>query len=48
MGIDDGVIVYYSLAEIQLRGADRLHCADEYKELDGSREKAQRRSGQVE
>ena len=48
MGIDDGVLVYYSLAEVQLRGTDRLRCADEYKELDSNREKAQRRSGQVE
>ena len=48
MGINDGVLVYYSLAEVQLRGNDRLHCANEYKELDSNREKAQRRSGQVE
>ena len=48
MGINDGVPVYYSLAEVQLRGTDRLHCANEYKELDSNREKAQRRSGQVE
>ena len=25
MGINDGVFVYYSLAEVQLRGTDRLH-----------------------
>ena len=48
MGINDGVLVYYSLAEIQLRGTDRLHCAIGYKELDSSREKAQRRSRHVE
>ena len=48
MGINDGVLVYYSLAEIQLSGTHRLHCANEYKELDGSRPKAQRRSDQVE
>ena len=48
MGIDGGVLVYYSLAEVQLRGTDRLHCANECKELDSNREKAQRRSGQVE
>ena len=48
MGINDGVLVYYSLAEVQLRGTDRLHCANEHKELDSNREKAQRRSGQVE
>ena len=48
MGIDDGVLVNYSLAEVQLRGADRLHCAYECKKLDSGREKAQRRSGQVE
>ena len=44
MGINDGVLVYYSLAEIPLRGTDCLHCANEHKELDSSREKAQRRS----
>ena len=42
MGINDGVLVYCSLVEIQLRGTDRLHFANEYKELDSSREKAQR------
>ena len=48
MGIDDGVLVNYSLAEVQLRGTNRLHCAYECKKLDSGREKAQRRSGQVE
>ena len=37
-----------TLAEIQLRGTDRLHCTNEYKELDSNREKAQRRGGQVD
>ena len=27
MGIDDGVLVHYSMAEVQLRGTDSLHCA---------------------
>ena len=31
MGINDYVPIYYSLAEIQLRGTDRLHCTNEYK-----------------
>ena len=48
MGINDGVLVYYSLAEVQLRGTDRFHCANECKEFDCNRAKAQRRSGQVE
>ena len=48
MGINDGVLAYHSLAEVQLRGTDRLPCANDYKELDSNREKAQRRSGQVE
>ena len=48
MVINGGVLVYYSLAEVQLRGTDRLHCANECKEFDCKREKAQRRSGQVE
>ena len=41
MGINDGVLVYYSLAEVQLRGTDRLHFVIEYKEFDCNREKAQ-------
>ena len=48
MGINDGVLVYYPLAEIQLRGTDRLYCANEHEELDSIRKKAQRRSRQVE
>ena len=48
MGINDGMFVYYPLAEIQLCGTDRLHCANEREELDNCREKAQRRSRQVE
>ena len=48
MGIDDGVLVYYSLAEVQLRGTDSLHCAYECERLDSGRKKAQRGSGQVE
>ena len=48
MGVNDGVLVYYSLAQVQLRGTDRLHCANECKEFNGNREKAQRRSSQVE
>ena len=48
MGINDGVLVYYSLAEVQLRGTDRLHCANEHEDIDCNREKTQRRSDQVE
>ena len=48
MGVNDGEFVYYPLAEIQLRGTDRLHCANEREKPDSNREKAQRRSGQVE
>ena len=48
MGINDVELVYYSLAEVQLRGTDRLHCANECKEFNGNREKAQRRSSLVE
>ena len=48
MGIDDGVLVNYSLTKVQLHGTDRLLCAYECKKLDSGREKAQRRSGQVE
>ena len=33
MGINDGVLVYYFLAEVQLRGTDRLHCANESRNL---------------
>ena len=48
MGINDGVLVYYPLAKVQLRGTDRLHCANEQEDIDCSREKVQRRSNQVE
>ena len=48
MGINDRVFVYHPLAEIQLRGTDRLHCAHEHEKLDRSRKKAQRGSRQVE
>ena len=48
MGINVGVLNYYSLAELQLRGTDRLHCANEHEDIDCNREKTQRRSDQVE
>ena len=48
MGFNDGVLVYYCLAEVQMRGIDRLHCANEHEDFDCNREKAQRRSDQVE
>ena len=41
MGINDGVLAYYSLTEVKLRGTDRLHCANECDEFDCNREKAQ-------
>ena len=48
MGVNDGVFVYDPLAQIQLRGTDRLHCANEYEKPDSIRKKAQRGSRQVE
>ena len=41
MGVNDGVFAYYPLAEIQLRGTDRLHCANEREKPDSIRKKAQ-------
>ena len=41
-------MIYYPLAKVQLRGSDRLHCANEHEDIDCSREKAQRRNNQVE
>ena len=38
MGIDDGVPIYYSLAEVQLRDTYRLHCTNEHEDVDSSRE----------
>ena len=38
MGIDDGVPIYYSQAEVQLRGTDRLHSTNENDDVDSSRE----------
>ena len=48
MGVNDGVFVYYSLAEVQLRGTDRLHCANEREKPDSIRKKAQRGSHKME
>ena len=47
MGINDGVLVYYSLAEVQLRVTYLLHYANEHEDIDCSRKKAQRRINQV-
>ena len=41
-------LVYYSLAEVQLRGTDRLHGANERKKPDSIRKKAQRGSHEME
>ena len=41
MGVNDGLLVYYSLTEVQLSGTDRLHCTNECKEFNCNREKAQ-------
>ena len=48
MGSNDGVFVYYSLAEVQLRGTDRLHGANERMKPDSVRKKAQRGSHEME
>ena len=40
VGIDDGGLNFYSLAEVQMRGTDRLHCTDEHENTDSSREEA--------
>ena len=39
MGVNDGVPIYYSLAEIQLRGTDRLHGINEHEDVGSNREK---------
>ena len=41
MGINDGVPIYYSLAEVELRVTDRLHCTNEHEDVDSNREKTQ-------
>ena len=43
MVINDVVLIYYSLVEVPLRGTDpdRLHCANEYEDIDCNREKTQ-------
>ena len=48
MGVNDGVFVYYSLTEVQLRGTDRLHGANEREKPDSIRKKAQRGSHKME
>ena len=40
MGIDDGVPIHYSLAEIQIDGTDRLHRTDEHESVDIDRKEA--------
>ena len=47
MGINDGVLVYYSLAEVQLRGTDRLHCVNECEEFDCNRNLTSRNAGRM-
>ena len=37
MGVDDGVPIHYSLAEIQVRGTDRLHRTHENENVDVGR-----------
>ena len=39
MGGKDGVPIYYSLAEIQLRGTDRLHFIHEHEDIDSDEKK---------
>ena len=39
--VNDGVPIYYSLAEIQLRGTDRPHCTNEHEDVDSNSEKTQ-------
>ena len=41
MGVNDGVPIYYSLAELQLRGTDRLHRTHEHEKVDSDRKKTQ-------
>ena len=40
MGVDDGVPILYSLAEIQVRGTDRLLRTHEHKNVDIDKKKA--------
>ena len=40
MGVDDGVPIHYSLAEIKVRGTDRLHRTNEHEDVDIHRKKA--------
>ena len=48
MGVNDGVFAYHPLAEVQLRGTDRLHGANEREKPDSIRKKAQRGSHKME
>ena len=34
MGVDDGVLIRYSLTEVQVRGTDRLHRTNEHENVD--------------
>ena len=48
MGIDDGVPIYYSLAEVQVRCTYRLHRTDEHENAEIGGKEAERRGYQVE
>ena len=43
MGVDDGVPFHCSLAEIQVRGTDRLHRTNEHKNVESGGKAAQRK-----
>ena len=40
MGVNDGVPIHYSLAEIQVRGFDRRHRTNEHGNVDIDRKEA--------
>ena len=43
MGVDDGVPIRCSLAEVQVPGTDRQHRTNEHEKADTSRKEAQRK-----
>ena len=48
MGIKDGIPIYQYLAEVEVRGTDRLYRPDEHENVNTDRKEAQRKGHQVE
>ena len=48
MGVDAGISTHHAMAEVSMRGTDRLHQTNEYEDAIIHRKKTQRESRQME